>query len=115
MKVKINNIKLKVKLCLNPNDIRKGMMGKTFDNNFNGMLFFVGSGEHNFWMKNCIIPLDIIYIQNNTIKKIHHNCEPCLGANCPTFNGSGNIVLEVPGNFCKENGIIEGDNLFFLI
>lgn len=86
-------------------------MGKHFDKEFNGMLFFLGTGEHNFWMKNCLIPLDIIFIQNSTITKIHHNCEPCKMEDCPTYSGSGNLVLEVPGGFCEKNNINEGDSL----
>jgi uncharacterized membrane protein (UPF0127 family) len=33
--------------------------------------------EHSFWMKNCITSLDIIFIKNNKITKIHKECKPC--------------------------------------
>ena len=54
------------------------MMGKRFDESFDGMLFFMPERtEQSFWMYNCIIPLDIIFIDGTTITKIHSNCQPC--------------------------------------
>lgn len=88
-------------------------MGKRFNSSFNGMLFFLNEGEHNFWMKDCLIPLDIIFINNNKIVEIHHNCPPCSSQDCEFYSGFGNMVLELPGNFSKKNNINLGDNLFF--
>ena len=65
MVVNINNKTLNVKICITPSEIKNGMMGKRFNSSFNGMLFFLNEGEHNFWMKDCLIPLDIIFINNN--------------------------------------------------
>ena len=45
-----------------------------FDKDFNGLLFLMGGKKQCFWMKNCLIPLDIIIIKNNVIVNIHHNC-----------------------------------------
>jgi uncharacterized membrane protein (UPF0127 family) len=60
MIVKIKNNQFNVKVCNSRKEIEEGMMGKSFDG-FDGMLFFMSTGEHSFWMKNCIIPLDIIF------------------------------------------------------
>ena len=39
------------------------MMNKVFDDSFNGMLFFMQKRENQkFWMYNCLIPLDIIFM-----------------------------------------------------
>jgi uncharacterized membrane protein (UPF0127 family) len=114
MLININTNTFKVKPVFTEKDTSKGMMGKKFDSLFNGMLFMMGSGQHCFWMKNCIIPLDIIFIQNNTISKIHHNCPPCKFEDCVNYCGDGDLVLEIEGGVCEQLGITEGDIVDFI-
>ena len=109
MLVTINDVQFKVKLLNTQEETRKGMMGKDFDKSFNGMLFDMGKGEHCFWMKNCIIPLDIIFIKDDKISKIHHKCPPCKTEDCKSYCGKGEYVLEVKGGTCKKLGIKVGD------
>ena len=73
MKLSINGNIFKVKIQTSPEETQEGMMFKKFNKTFNGMLFVMKNQEHCFWMKNCIIPLDIIFIDNDVITKIHHN------------------------------------------
>jgi uncharacterized membrane protein (UPF0127 family) len=113
MKLKIKDKIINTKVMVSQKDIQTGMMGKNFNDKFNGMLFIMDGDEHCFWMKNCIIPLDIIFIKNNTITKIHHNCSPCESDECPNYCGSGDMVLELPGNYCKENDVTEGDKIIY--
>ena len=84
-------------------------MKKRFNKDFDGMLFLMGSGEHSFWMKDCIIPLDIIFIDGDEITKIHSNCKPCHEKYCPHYEGFGDMVLELEGGTCEKLGIEEGD------
>ena len=72
MKLSINGNIFKVKIQTSPEETQEGMMFKKFNKTFNGMLFVMKNQEHCFWMKNCIIPLDIIFIDNDVITKIHH-------------------------------------------
>jgi uncharacterized membrane protein (UPF0127 family) len=111
MQVIINDNQFDVKCLFNQKDIQRGMMGKKFDG-FDGLLFMMEPGEHSFWMKNCLVPLDIIFIKNDTISKIHHNCRPCNDDDCQNYSGIGDIVLELPGMTCKEFDISEGDKIF---
>ena len=90
------------------------MMFRNFDETFNALLFLMGGKEQCFWMKNCIIPLDIIIIKNNTITTIHHDCLPCEEPPCETYCGPGNIVLELMGGTCVELGIEEGDEVEYI-
>lgn len=90
------------------------MMGRKFDESFDCLLFIMGGKNQSFWMKNCIIPLDIIMIHNNTITKIHHDCLPCEDDFCPTYKGPGNIVMELRGGSCEELGIEEGDTVEYI-
>jgi len=114
MKVKINKNYFDVKVLTDSFSQSIGMMGKTFDDSFNGMLFLMGGKKQCFWMKNCIIPLDIIIIKNNVIVNIHHDCPPCEEEPCPSYCGNGNIVLEVEGGTCDELDINPGDNVEYI-
>lgn len=114
MKVVINNNFYNVKCLISQKDINEGMMGKKFDGLFDGLIFFMNEGSHNFWMKNCIVPLDIVFIKNGIITKIHHDCKPCdekLDRNCQKFSGKGDLVLEIPGGDCKKYDIVQGDKI----
>jgi len=110
MKLIINDNIFDIKSVLTTKDIQNGMMGKKFDN-FDGMLFFMKNEPHSFWMKNCIVHLDILFIEDNTIVKIHHNCKPCFEDNCESFEGYGNLVLELPGGTCKKYNIKDYDEI----
>lgn len=114
MNVKINNNFFKTKVLIDKKSQSLGMMGKTFDETFDGLLFLMGGKKQCFWMKNCIIPLDIIIIKNNVIVNIHHNCPPCDDIDCPSYCGNGNIVFEVEGGTCEELGIETGDTVEYI-
>ena len=114
----INNHIFKVRVVRALNDIKKGMMGRKFDGIFSGMLFVpikpLATKNPNvaqtlpitqtFWMKNCIIPLDVIFIKNGKINNIHHSCPPCPQGvvDCPTYKGVGDLVLELEGGMSKR-------------
>ena len=114
MELIINKNKFKVKTVISSKDTSKGMMNKKFDDTFNGMLFIMSEGSHCFWMKNCIIPLDIIFIDNGIITKIHHNCPPCKTKECKNYCGEGDMILELQGGTCKELNINIGDSIHSL-
>ena len=111
MKVSINNNFFDVKVVMSKKERAEGMMRKNFDETFNGMLFVENDGNHCYWMKNCIIPLDIIFIKNNIITQIHSNCPACNEKECEHYCGEGNIVLELAGGSCDKLKIKVGDNL----
>ena len=113
MELSINKNKFKVKTVISSKDTSQGMMNKRFDNTFNGMLFLMGDDEHCFWMKNCIIPLDIIFIDGNTIIEIHNNCQPCTTEDCSNYCGEGDMILEIMGGTAKKLGLQIGDEVNF--
>lgn len=109
MFVKINKNIFKTKVLTDKKSQSIGMMGRTFDESFDSLLFLMGGKKQCFWMKNCIIPLDIIMIRNNVIVNIHSDCPPCDEDPCPSYCGNGNIVLELEGGTCELMGIEPGD------
>ena len=112
MKAYINNQPIPLEIRGTPNAKSIGMMGRK---NLNGgMLFpFDSIGERSFWMKNCLIPLDILFISGNKINNISHNCPPCYKDYCESYKGIGDKVLELPGGYSITNNIKEGDSVYF--
>ena len=116
IKININEHIFKTKVLTEYNEIMLGMMGKKFTKKFDALLFVMNTPKQSFWMKNCIIPLDIIFIKDNIITKIHHNCPPCKSKKdngCKSYKGIGNLVLEIPGGTCEKLKIMEGDIILF--
>ncbi len=114
MFVTINDNVFKVKVCNSEKEKSEGMMGKKFED-FDGMLFFMGEDYHCFYMKNCIIPLDIILINKDfSVQTIFDNCLPCgTEDNCTQYCGEAKYVLEIEGGSCESLGILEGDKCMF--
>lgn len=108
MKIYIKDIEFPVTILRKKSELEKGLKGKT---SINGCYFFMlqDTDTHSFWMKDCLVPLDIIFCDNNQIVKIFHNCPPCNGNDCRRYSHPGNVVLEVAGGICNQNGISEGD------
>jgi len=113
MNVFVNDNMFRVRVCVTPETIQKGMMGQKFNSDFNGMLFMMGNNEEqSFWMKNCITPLDIVFVNDDlTINNIQKNCPPCSSNDCEHYSGHGKYVLELEGGTCDKCGIEEGQKI----
>lgn len=115
MRIKIGQNIFHVKLVTSKFDKAQGMMKRRFTDEFNGMLFLMEDDTNCFWMKDCIISLDIIFIDGNTISKIFHNCKPCTDEDCKNYCGDGRLILEIQGNSSNKLGIKKGDEIKLLI
>lgn len=100
MSVLINQKLFPAEYLSSPEEIQRGMMER--DSLDGCMVFKMGKGHHSFWMKNCLIPLDIVFVLNNRISRIHRNCQPCDGECQEHFTGIGDHVLEFPANSTDE-------------
>ncbi len=80
-----------------------------------GMIFLFKQPQHlTFWMKNTLIPLDMIFADSDgRIVGIVENAAP-LSESMDAVDGDSQYVLEVNGGFCKRHGIIAGDRLRFI-
>src|ERR687895_1677392 len=80
-----------------------------------GMLFaFYEEEPRRFWMKNTLIPLDMIFVDSSSkIIDIKENVPPCEQEECPTYPSvePAQYVLEVNAGFVQEKGIKVGDRL----
>lgn len=81
-----------------------------------GMLFvFDEEGKYNFWMKNMLIPLDVIWIgPDKKINDIMKEVKPCLGS-CEGFTSKekAKYVLEVISGFADKHNLKSGEAVRF--
>jgi uncharacterized membrane protein (UPF0127 family) len=82
-----------------------------------GMFFvFNTEEERNFWMKNTLIPLDIIWInKDKEVVYIKNEAPPCNDTVCPIISPQAKAmyVLELNGGVCEKIGLKTGDKLDF--
>lgn len=113
MSVRIGNRIFDAEYLENQEDIMKGMMGRE---KLEGCLVFkLEKGTHSFWMKNCLIPLDIVFVLNNKITTIHKNCPPVHinKLSPPKYTGIADHVIEFPSG--TSNNWKVGDKVFINI
>ena len=105
----------KVELAVTPEEQEQGLMFRKNLNQDEGMLFvFKEEGEHPFWMKDTLIPLDIIWInQNKKVVFISENTQPCSENNCNSINPDkkAQYVLELKGGRVRDIGLKIGDKM----
>jgi hypothetical protein len=96
-----------------------GLMYREQMENNRGMLFiFPIEGFYDFWMKNTLIPLDIIWLDENyQVVDVKNNAAPCLQESCPSFVSSreAKFVLEINGGQTDKIGLKVGDYLSIIM
>ena len=107
-------IKINAEIADDSNEIARGLMFREKLDKNSGMLFiFKNEYYQTFWMKNTLIPLDMIFI--NSSKKIVDIklAVPCLRDPCLLYRSSrpSKYVLELNGNFTIRNNIKIGDSI----
>lgn len=82
------------------------------------MFFVYGEdGNHGIWMKNCLIALDVAWVdaEGHVVETSEHTppCSPMRGEDCPTYGGSvpARHFIEFPAGTFKRLGLKKGDRL----
>jgi len=82
-----------------------------------GMIFlFPQAGEYPFWMKNTLIPLDMIWMDaEHRIVHIAHDVPPCKADPCPNYppNAKASSVLELAAGVAAKHHLANGNVLRF--
>jgi uncharacterized membrane protein (UPF0127 family) len=105
-------LKFEIDLATNDAERSYGLMFREKLGPYEGMLFdFHQEQPVSFWMKNTLIPLDMIFIAaDGTIRHIHSNAVPLSTDTIPSqFPVRG--VLEINGGSAKLLGIKVGDKV----
>lgn len=92
-----------------------GLMDRTHLAPHHGMLFvFAHQVPQTFWMKDTLIPLDILYFdKNRKLVSMQLNVPPCKTSPCPTYpsNKPALYVLELAAGTAVKIGANVGDKL----
>ena len=102
-------------LALDDASREHGLMDRTKLAADHSMLFvFPDSEPRYFWMKNTLIPLDILYFdKDRKLISVATEAQPCKADPCKVYSsyGSAQYVLELGGGVAKQAGIQVGDEL----
>jgi uncharacterized protein len=110
----INQKPIKLAVAETPMQQQIGLMYRTLLPDDEGMLFkFEPARPVAFWMKQTLIPLDMLYIRSGVIREIQANVPPCTADPCPTYPSTTTIdqVIEIRGGLAEKLGIKVGDRV----
>jgi uncharacterized membrane protein (UPF0127 family) len=105
---------VKVEIADTPDARELGLMYRNHLDEDAGMLFvFPSPSDTHFWMKNTVIPLDMIFADaHGKVVGIVANARPYSEAMVGGFDGTL-YVLEVNGGYAARHRIVAGDRLEF--
>ncbi|MBD3329153.1 hypothetical protein GF357_01525 [Candidatus Dojkabacteria bacterium] len=104
---------LSVKIAKSRESLSRGLMFRKSLPQNEGMVFIYDKDvNHKFWMKNCYVDLDMIFLNKNwEIVDIVHSAKACYEDPCPTYGSKQpyRYVLEVNAGFAESNSIKVGN------
>jgi len=108
--------RIDVEVANNPTERSQGMMYRSQMDDDKGMLFiFDHSDSQSFWMKNTILPLDIMFIDSEgVIDTIYRKTTPYSERSLPSRR-KVQFVVEVNGGWSDKNGVKESDLIEFKV
>ena len=115
-RVIIANQSIDLEVANTPQEQEIGLMFRTELLPNRGMLFpFQPARAVGFWMKNTLIPLDMVFLRQGIIQKIEAQVPPCTADPCPSYGPLFNVdidqVIELRNGRAAELGLKEGDRL----
>jgi uncharacterized membrane protein (UPF0127 family) len=107
--------KVWVEIVRKRDEIRRGLMFREHMPQDQGMLFLMGEEKvHTFYMRNTLIPLDIIFItRDKTVAGVVENAVP-LDETSRGVDKPSVYVLEVNGGWAKAHGVGPGTKVAFV-
>ncbi|MBU0708835.1 DUF192 domain-containing protein [Patescibacteria group bacterium] len=104
-----------VELAVSPLEQSRGLMFREYLGEDEGMLFVYSQDSiHSFWMKNTLIPLDIIWIsEGKRVVYISESVQPCVTSICPIVrsDSKARYVMELNAGTVEKIGLEIGDTL----
>ncbi|HEY9888576.1 MAG TPA: DUF192 domain-containing protein [Candidatus Obscuribacterales bacterium] len=103
--VELNGQTIRLEVARTAQQQAIGLMARESLPDDRGMLFpFEPARPVSFWMKNVLIPLDMVFIADGTIVAISSDVPPCEANPCPTYGPEDAIdyVLELRGGLAAD-------------
>ena len=106
-----------LELALTPDELATGLMFRPSLAADRGMLLLFGVERYaSIWMKNTLMDLDLIFLDDNgAVVDVITGVPPCAADPCPTYSPSApaRAVLEMAAGGAERYGIAVGDQLSF--
>lgn len=113
--VQLGRETISLEVAKTPEQRSRGLMSRTELAPNLGMLFLFETTEPlSFWMKNTLIPLDILFLKDGEVKQIA-TAVPCPTDPCPVYSSQTlvNQVLELPAGKTRALSIKVGARMSF--
>ena len=106
----------RVELARTEQEMAQGLMYRESLADRAGMLFLFpyDDDSHKFWMKNTLIPLDIIWLDaSGKVLFVSPNTPPCKADPCPNYGPDFAIasVLEIAGGMAEKEKVTVGSTI----
>lgn len=105
----------RLEVARTPEETAQGLMYRESLPERTGMLFlFRDAATHKFWMKNTMIPLDIIWLDHTgRVVYVSANTPPCRVDPCPSYGPEGPVaaVLEIAGGLAEKEKVTVGSSI----
>ncbi len=106
---------VEVEVAANDETRAQGLMYRDGVREGAGMLFFFATSEvYPFWMKNTLVPLDIIWIgEDQKVVDVKAGVPPCQAEPCPSYppSGKAKYVLELGSGVAAQHRVTPGSPL----
>jgi len=113
--VRLHGQRFVTEFATNDETRARGLMMRTELAADHSMLFvFPEEDRRWFWMKNTLIPLDILYFDSNRrLVSVQAKVPPCKADPCPSYPSDlpARYVLELPTGTAARIGVTVGDEL----
>ncbi len=111
----VGPMKINVEFAKTPEELQKGLMNRASLPKDSGMFFvFPDEETRSFWMKNTLIPLDVIFISSTGRVNEITTLVPCQETEiCQSYNSKtpAQYVLEINAGAAEKLKIMEGDTV----
>ncbi len=111
-----NNTSIYLEIAKTNPERERGLMDRASMPENHGMVFIFSEPSYlKFWMKNTLIPLDMIFLKHSQVVEVFNNVPPCPKetSQCPSYgpNIESDEVIELNAGMAKKLAIQSGDLL----
>lgn len=110
-KLRVGESTVDLEIASTPSEQENGLMFRTSLPSDRGMLFRLDRAQPvTMWMRNTLIPLDIIFIKDGKVTGVEANVPPCEDDPCPTYPSATAVdsIIELAAGKAAELGLEPG-------